>query len=63
MYSPIYYNPIQYVIQDCIDYFLDFFFELPEFDVNDIEYEQTEPISYYKKSDSDDDEFIKIIII
>ena len=63
MYSPEYY-PIHYLIQDCIDYFNSFFdIELPEFEINDNDYEQKEPISYYKKNSYDEDEYINIIII
>ena len=69
MYSPEYY-PIHYLIQDCIDYFNSFFdIELPEFEINDNDYEQkepisyTEPISYYRKDEDVDDEYINIIII
>ena len=48
-----------------INNFLDFYFELPEFEIDDNKYEQKKPISYYKKknNDDDDDEFVKVIII
>lgn len=69
MYYPV-YNPIQYLIQDCIDYLINSFFdfelqefELPEFEIDDNKYEQKETISYYKKNYYDDDEFVKVIII
>tara|TARA_R100000750_G_scaffold54354_1_gene39998 strand:- start:644 stop:847 length:204 start_codon:yes stop_codon:yes gene_type:complete len=67
MYYPSYY-PIHYIIQDCIDYLINSFFdlELPEFEIDDDNYEQKEqPINNvfsYKRND-DDDEFIKVIII
>jgi len=48
-----------------IENFLNYYFELPEFEIDDNDFEQTAPevVSYYKKNNDDDDEFIKIIII
>ncbi len=53
------------IIQNIIENFLDYYFELPEFDIDDDDFEQTAPevISYYKKTYYDEDEYINIIII
>ena len=46
-----------------IENFLDFYFELPDFEINDNDFEQKAPkvISYYKKND-EENEFVKVFI-
>lgn len=67
MYYPV--NPIQCLIQDCIDYLINslFDFDLPEFEIDDNKYEQKKPpinnVFSYKRNNDDDDEFVKVIII
>tara|TARA_R110002020_G_scaffold306484_2_gene522419 strand:+ start:215 stop:400 length:186 start_codon:yes stop_codon:yes gene_type:complete len=61
----MYFNIMQNIIENFLDYYY-FDFELPEFDINDDDFEQKEPvISYYKKHSyaDEDDDFVKVIII
>lgn len=52
-----------YFLKLYIENFLDFYFDLPEFEIDDDDFEQKEPvISYYKKN-NDENEFVKIFII
>ena len=50
-----------------IENFLDYYFELPDFEIDDNDFEQKEPpinnVFSYKRNNDDDDEFVKVIII